>query len=129
MSTAHFFGVRVYGCNIRVQTECDEARTVLESYILPTLPRTESADERFDVFVRVDRVERQLLLTVDDAPIATADRALALVLPLIRALDDAVIQHLSSLRAVHAGTVLLNGRALLLPGSTHAGKSSLVAEL
>lgn len=129
MPTSDFLGVRVYGCNIRVQAECQEARTVLERYILPTLPRIESDKERSDVFVRVVQAGDQLLLTVDDVLIATADRALDLVLPLIRVLDDAVIQHLTSLRAVHAGTVLLGGSALLLPGSTHAGKSSLVAEL
>jgi hypothetical protein len=44
-------------------------------------------------------------------------------------LDDAVVQRLTTLRAVHAGVVLWGGRALLLPGSTHAGKSSLVTEL
>ena len=129
MPTTNFFGVRAYGCNIRVQTECHEARSVLERYILPTLPRMECAEERSDVFVRVAQVADQLVLTVDDQEVAAADRALALVLPLIRVLDDAVIQHLTSVRAVHAGTVLLAGRALLLPGSTHAGKSSLVAEL
>ena len=129
MPTSDFLGVRAYGCNIRVQAECQEARTVLERYILPTLPRIERAEERSDVFVRVVQAGDQFLLTVDDVLVATMDRALALVLPLIRVLDDAVIQHLTSLRAVHAGTVLLGGSALLLPGSTHAGKSSLVAEL
>jgi hypothetical protein len=36
---------------------------------------------------------------------------------------------LTAMRAVHAGAVLWGERALLLPGITHAGKSSLVAEL
>jgi len=129
MSNTQFFGVRAYGCNISVQTTCLEAHSVLERYILPTLPRMESAEERSDVFVGVVRVEDQLLLTVNDVPVATGDHAINLVLPLIRFLDEAVIQRLTSLRAVHSGTVLLGGRALLLPGSTHAGKSSLVAEL
>ena len=49
---------------------------------------------------------------------------------LIRVLDDAVLRHLATttLRAVHAGVVLWRERILLLPGSSHAGKSSLVAE-
>ncbi|MGD0445052.1 MAG: hypothetical protein ABSA39_14050 [Edaphobacter sp.] len=48
---------------------------------------------------------------------------------LIRVLDDAVVQRLTSLRAVHAGAVVWGERVLLLPGITHAGKSSLVAEM
>jgi hypothetical protein len=66
---------------------------------------------------------------VNGVPVVTACRAIDLVPALVRVLDDAVIQRLVGLRAVHAGTVLLGGRALLLPGATHAGKSSLVAEL
>jgi len=112
-----------------VQSECLEALDVLERYLLPTLPRMESTEERCDALVRVDRVEGGLALTIDDQPVATAARMVDLVPALIRVLDDAVIQRLTSLRAVHAGTVLLGKRILLLPGSTHAGKSSLVAEL
>jgi hypothetical protein len=56
-------------------------------------------------------------------------RAIGLVPDLIRVLDEAVLQRLTTLRAVHAGTVLWGERALLLPGGTHAEKSSLVAEL
>lgn len=129
MSSTQSFGVRAYGCNIRVQTSCLDAYEVLQRFILPSLPRIESAEERCDVFVRVDRAEDKLLLRVDDVLMATADCAVSLVPALIRVLDDAVIQRLNSVRAVHAGTVLLGKRALLLPGSTHAGKSSLVAEL
>ena len=40
-----------------------------------------------------------------------------------------MIERLTTLRALHAGAVVWNQRALLLPGATHAGKSSLVAEL
>ena len=47
----------------------------------------------------------------------------------IKVLDDVVIKHLTNLYAVHAGAVVLGGRALLIPGSSHAGKSSMVAEL
>jgi len=48
---------------------------------------------------------------------------------LIRVLDEAVIERMSSLFVVHAGAVVFDGRAMLMPGVTHAGKSSLVAEL
>ena len=88
----------------------------------------DSADQP-DILVRVARVGELLQLSVDDVVVASACRAIDLVPALIRVLDEAVIQRLTTLRAVHAGTVVLGGRALLLPGATHAGKSSLVAEL
>ena len=125
---AHGFGVRAFGCNIRVETACLEARTILERYVLPSLPRVDSADQP-DMLVRVARVGEQLQLSVDDVVVASAGRAIDLVPALVRVVDEAVIQRLTGLRAVHAGTVVLGGRALLLPGASHAGKSSLVAEL
>ena len=79
--------------------------------------------------IRLDRVADQFQLSVDGVVVASAGRAISLVPDLIRALDDAVVQRLTTLRAVHAGAVLWGERALLLPGVTHAGKSSLVAEL
>ncbi|QNI33675.1 hypothetical protein H7849_07035 [Alloacidobacterium dinghuense] len=82
-----------------------------------------------DVFVRIVQVADQFHLSVDNVVVASSGQAINLVPDLIRALDDAVIPRLTTLRAVHAGAVLLGERALLLPGATHAGKSSLVAEL
>jgi hypothetical protein len=40
-----------------------------------------------------------------------------------------VAEHAPDFVFVHAGVVACNGRALLLPGVSHAGKSTLVAEL
>jgi hypothetical protein len=40
-----------------------------------------------------------------------------------------VAEHAEDLVFVHAGVVAVGGRALLLPGSTHAGKTSLTAAL
>jgi hypothetical protein len=130
---ARGFGVRAFGCSIRVETECLEAQTILERYVFPSLPRTDSAHRpdihQPDICVRVARVGEQLELSVDGAVLASAYRAISLVPALIRVLDDAVVTRLTTLRAVHAGTVVWAGRALLLPGTSHAGKSSLVAEL
>ncbi len=60
----------------------------------------------------------QIAVTIHDASLAA-----------VKALDDVVIHRMKTFRAVHAGAVLIEGRALLLPGPSHAGKSSLVAEL
>lgn len=123
------FGVRVFECNILFETTCLETHSILERYVFPSLPRAGAADGEPDVSIRVTPVAEGFQLSVADAIVATAGQAVSLVPDLIRVLDDAVIQRLKTLRAVHAGAVLWSGRTLLLPGATHAGKSSLVAEL
>jgi hypothetical protein len=123
------FGIRGFDLLIRVECPSIEIGDALRTYLFPPLPRTESAPTSPDICVRVDRsgdgyrveVDGELTefaLTVGDAALAT-----------VKALDRAVVLRLSALRAVHAGALLIDGKALLLPGSSHAGKSSLVAEL
>jgi hypothetical protein len=102
---------------------------MLERYTFPSLPRIANATDKPDISVRVVRVADQLQLLADDVVVASAGRAMSLVPDLIRVLDHAVLLRLTRWRAVHAGAVLWGERALLLPGGTHAGKSSLVAEL
>jgi hypothetical protein len=82
-----------------------------------------------DKLIRIIRDADQFQLLDDELMVASSSQAISLVPDLIRILDDTVINRLTSLRAVHAGAVLLGEQALLLPGRTHAGKSSLVAEL
>jgi hypothetical protein len=129
MSSTRSFEVSAFGCHIGAATECLEAYTILERYIFPSLPRMVGTAGQPDIFIRVVLVADQFQLLVDDVVVASAFQPINLVTSLIRALDDAVIERLTTLRAVHAGAVLWGGRALLLPGATHAGKSSLVAEL
>ena len=129
MSSTHVFGVRAYGCNIQVETPSLEAYSVLERYILPSLPRMDIAADDPHIVVRVTQVDGQFHVVVGDQVVASASSAIGMVSPLIKVLDDAVIERLTALRALHAGAVVWNQRALLLPGATHAGKSSLVAEL
>lgn len=106
-----------------------EVLAVLQRYIFPSLPRVPNAAGKPDISIRVIQVEDQLQLLADGVVVASANEAIDLVPDLIRTLDDAVVQRLTTVRAVHAGAVLWDGRAVLLPGSTHAGKSSLVTEL
>jgi hypothetical protein len=129
MSSIYSFEVRAFGCNVHVAADCLDTYTILERYVFPPLPRLAITTDKADIFIRLDRVADQSQLSVDGAVVASSGRTISLVSDLIRALDDAVIKSLTALRAVHAGAVLLGERALLLPGITHAGKSSLVAEL
>jgi hypothetical protein len=129
MVSGYDFQVRVCDCSIQVTTASIEAHTILDRYIFPSLPRISSAIDKPDVLIRVVQVANQFQLLSGDIVVASAHRAISLVPDLMRVLDDVVVQRLTSLRAVHAGAVLWGERVLLLPGGTHAGKSSLVAEL
>ncbi|WP_433967059.1 hypothetical protein [Tunturiibacter gelidiferens] len=128
MATQDGFEVRAFGCDIQVEAACLEAYAVLERYVFPSLPRAVRTSDRPDLFIRLIQVADQFQLLVDAAVVGSAHTAASLVPDLIRVLDEAVIQRLTTLRAIHAGAVLWEGRALLLPGATHSGKSSLVAE-
>jgi hypothetical protein len=129
MPITYGFEVRALGCNVQIAADCLETYTILERYVFPSLPRLVTTTDMPDIYICLDRVADQSQLSVDGLVVASAGRTISLVPDLIRALDDGVIQRLTGLRAVHAGAVLWGERALLLPGITHAGKSSLVAEL
>ncbi len=129
MPMTHGFGVRVFGCNVQVAAECPETFDILDRYVFPSLPRLARATDKPDISIRLSRVSDQFQLSVDDVIVESACGVIRLVPDLIRVLDEAVIQRLTTLHAVHAGAVQLGERVLLLPGVTHSGKSSLVAEL
>lgn len=129
MSSTYGFGVLAYNCYFQVTTTCPEANVILKRYAFPWLPRVDNSPDQPDVSIRIDRVADEFRLLSGDVEVASADQAIRLVPDLIRVLDEAVVQRLTTLRAVHAGAVVWGGRALLLPGSSHAGKTSLVAEL
>jgi len=129
MQSAYSFGVLAFGCDIHVENACPEFRDTLERYILPPLPRDAFPRIGDTVRLRVDRVDDYYRLTVNGVEVlSTADTA-DFVLGVLKAIDETVIYRLQSLKAVHAGAVVFEGRAILIPGSTHAGKSSMVAEL
>jgi hypothetical protein len=129
MTTMFTIRVLAFGCLVQASAECLDGRSILERFVWPTLPRTADTAIDPDVVIRVIQTADGFQLLVDDVVTASARRAKNLVPSLVNSLDEAVIQRLTTLRAVHAGAVLWGGRALLLPGATHAGKSSLVAEL
>ena len=70
-----------------------------------------------------------LEILVDGAVADTAPSPLAAIPRVQRALDEAVVRRQAGIAVVHGGVVGHDGRAILLPGPTGAGKSTLVAEL
>jgi hypothetical protein len=123
------FDVRAFDCTVRAAAHCSEAYVVLERYIFPSLARTDTKPAQPEISIRIVQSAEEFQLLVGDVHVISTSQPVALVPHLIHALDEAVVQHLTTLRAVHSGAVLCGGRALLLPGKTHSGKSSLVAEL
>ena len=134
MTESLAFAVRAFDCTIEATADSPETLAIANRYVFPSFPRMEAGSAPPDVSLRLeetgeDDTGQRFRLSKDGEAMASAGQAIGLVPHLIHAIDEAVVQRLAALRAVHAGAVLLNGRALLLPGTTHAGKSSIVAEL
>jgi hypothetical protein len=129
LTETYAFGLRAFGCTIQASASSRETHSIIDRYIFPTLPRIGANNLQPNISVCVDENPGEFRLSVDGEVVASAGEAIALVPNLIHAIDEAVVRRLLDLRAVHAGTIVWNGHALLLPGSTHSGKSSLVAEL
>lgn len=128
-SETHHFDVEAFGCRIRAEAEGAEALRLLERCVFPSLRRSTGGAHRPEVLVRVRDADGQFGVWLGDEMVASAPRLEKLEAGIVRALDDAVLARLPSWRVAHAGVVACDGRALLLPGRTHSGKSTLVAEL
>ena len=123
------FGIRAFDSSISVDCANAEIRDALDRYLFPPLPRSESAPMSPDVHLVIDRRGDHFRVEIDQKVAASAITLHDAALAAVKALDDAVVHRMKMFRAVHAGALLIDGKALLLPGTSHAGKSSLVAEL
>ncbi len=129
MEETFSFEVHAFDCHIEATADCAESFAVLDRCIFPTLPRSGPIGADPNIALRVTRAGKAFQLSVDGHQAASAPQPIGLAPEIVHAIDEAIVQRLSARRAVHAGTVLCNGRVLLLPGATHSGKSSAVAEL
>ena len=123
------FGIHAFDSLIHVGCSDSEIREALERYIFPPIPRARSASSSPDIRLRVEKGGEGFRVLIDDRLAASVGEIQDAALAAVKALDDAVVHRMRMFRAVHSGAVLIDGRAVLLPGSSHAGKSSLVAEL
>lgn len=129
MSQPHLLRVCAYGCNLQVEAPNGEVLEVVDRHLLPGLPRVAEFEGEPDAVARLRAVEGGLELVAEGGARVFAPSVMQMLQFLIRELDDTVIRCLRGWFAVHAGTVGWRGRALLIPGVSHAGKSSLVAAL
>jgi hypothetical protein len=125
---ANGFGIQAFDCSIAVVTDCELALASLRRFLLPSLPRIGLDIAGAQIVIRVLRQGDTYQLVSDDRIERIRDFGV-LAIEAVRLLDEGIVRRLKNLTAVHAGAVELRGRALLLPGGTHAGKSALVAEL
>src|ERR1019366_653202 len=103
------FGVRAFDSNILVETACPDAFDALQRYIFPSLPRIDVASASPSISICVERVADRFELSVDAVRVTSTTNIESLALAAIKALDEVVIERLTTLRAVHAGAVLFDG--------------------
>jgi hypothetical protein len=125
------FRVSIFGVHLAVVGDSAATAEALDRYVLPWLPRAAISSARADRLVEVRRAGdgAGLEILVDGVLAGAAPSPLAAIPRVQRALDETVVRCQSVVAMVHGGVVAHDGRAILLPGPTHAGKSTLVAEL
>lgn len=121
--------VDAFGFRIQIASESDDLLRLLDRFLFPPFLRIANGGGAADISVRIDQDGGQYLLEINGEKVATGTDPYQLIPSFIRGLDDVILPGLAGVRAVHAGAVQIGNRALLLPGRSHAGKSSLVAEL
>lgn len=127
-SNLHSFEVEIAGCRIRATCCGSDAERALARSIFPTVERSRDR-ARPDLFVRVEQAEDRFRLFFGDDLMSTPATVATLEAQIVRVLDDAIVERLRGWWAIHAGVVAWGSHALVLPGSTHSGKSTLVADL
>lgn len=128
-SDTHSFDLGAFGCRIRAIADTREGLRLLARCIFPSLRRSSCEAHKPDIVVRLEHRDGQYGVAFGGQRVASAATLDKLEASVVRALDDAVVAHLPSWRVIHAGVVAWGGYAVLLPGGTHSGKSTLVAEL
>jgi hypothetical protein len=125
----HGFGISAFGWRVAILADCDSTRAVLDRYLFPWLPRGAAEPGDADAVFRVLPAEGGFQVRAGDRAVAHS-ATLETLIPLLQSLlDEGMVDRFTGVVAVHAGAVAVNGSAVLLPGPSHAGKSTLVAEL
>ena len=128
---ARGFRVSLFGVHLDVVGDSAATVEALDRYVMPWLPREPVGAAAADGLVEVRRAGDGdgLEILVDGAVAGAAPSPLTAIPRVQRALDEMWVRCQADVAVVHGGVVAHDGRAILLPGPTHAGKSTLVAEL
>jgi len=116
---------------LRASGDCPETLGTIQRYLLPWLPRTSGPCPKADLCFSITRqaVPGHCEVRLNDRVIAASEALPYLLNVIQQAVDNHMIHHLDRKAVVHAGCVAYRGRAIVLPGSSGAGKSRIVQEL
>lgn len=118
----------VHDSRIGIQTDREELLEAVRAYLPPgAQPATGTADVWYTIADVDDG--RGAVLRVGARSLAHADDASTLLADLESALHVQVARQARRSLFVHAGVVALHGRAVLIPGRSMSGKSTLVDAL
>jgi hypothetical protein len=124
------FEFSVFGLRIAVLTDCGTAQDFLDRHLLPWLPRGAREPAAADLIFRISRnAEGRFDVSADGCPIASNEGLAGIFGMLQRLIDERAVRRQPDMAVIHAGVVAWNGCAMLLPGASHAGKTTLVMEL
>jgi hypothetical protein len=123
------FGISGHGWSAAVLADSAAALETLDRYVAPWLPRMSPDAGSADVVFEVRRSGTGFSLLQQGARVADSMTAEDLVHPIEGCIDEALVRRAPGLIAVHAGAVARGEAAVILPASTHGGKSTLVREL
>lgn len=126
---AGLFNRTICPFGIVVSIKADDPRlfAALESQ-LPAFPDA-PPDARPALAYRVVRSGGGTAVVRDRRTVALAEDGPSAASPLVTDLQRMVARRVRGLTFVHAGVVAIDGRAVVLPGTSYAGKSTLVAAL
>jgi hypothetical protein len=124
--------VESFGVNFAVKTDSPELATVVSNLIPKILPNcfsfSRDSDPDHSFFLSSD-AGRYSLYKNGEASMLGASTAEEIFSRLSTEIRLLVGEHAVGRVFVHSGCVVVRGRAILLPGRTHTGKSTLTAEL
>jgi hypothetical protein len=127
----HEFHIGAFGLSITLAGDCPGTVLNLQRHLLPWFPR-----------VPASAGSRHLLLSIWSGPLPGRFRLernhsllhsdvgeSSLLLLLQQTVEEEILQHSPDFVAVHSGVVVYDDVAILLPGQSQSGKSTLVREL
>jgi len=125
----HGLGISTFGWRVAILTDSESTRAVLDRYLFPWLGRSAAEPEKADdVFWVLPAREGFQVRAADQTVVCSA--TLETLIPQLQSLlDRRMVDRFSNVVAIHAGVAACGGSAILLPGPSHSGKSTLVAEL
>jgi hypothetical protein len=126
------FRIDASGFTVDIRSDCAQTLALVDRYLLPWLPRVELSPDGGNLvfsFLTGDQEPGRFHVQMNGDVIASSEAMPYLFTLLQQGVDDATIRALNGLVAVHAGVVTYKDKAIVLPGPSGSGKSSLVQEL